>query len=452
MSAFFLLSLSLASAWLTYNVYRPHYTGRRAVWSFFLGWLWGELALHMIAVQVIVAAAFVAAGWTNGIVGAFALLLLTLSCAALAYDYLESESAAYAIERALRAGLGDAYENSVHPEMRAAFERQPRWKDLARPFTMRHPDVEKISDIRFDRQRGLDLELDIYRHRSLPDRCPVLFQIHGGAWVIGDKKEQGLPLMNQMAARGWLCVSVNYRLSPHATFPEHLLDVKKALAWVREHGARYGADPDFIVATGGSAGGHLAALTALTANDPAYQPGFEHVDTSVAACVPIYGVYDWCDRYGFWARKGFLDLLEKRVVKASRDEAPELYRRGSPMDYLHAGRPPFLVVHGERDTLAPIEEARRFVEMLRASSDAPVAFAEIPGAQHAFEIFKCLRGQLVVDGIERYLGFVYSEYLRARDRHDEAMPTFGLARKAGNAANDVAVESDARRLNGNAAG
>jgi acetyl esterase/lipase len=452
MGTFLLLFLSLASAWLTYNVYHPQHNGRRAVWSFFLGWLWGELALHMIALQVIVATVFVATGSADGIVGALALLVLTISCTALAYHYLEAESAAHAIETTLRSTLGDAYESRVHPEMRAAFHRQPRWKDLARPFTMRHPDVEKISDIRFDRQRGIDLELDIYRHRNLPDRCPVLFQIHGGAWVIGDKKEQALPLMNQMAARGWLCVSVNYRLSPHATFPEHLLDVKKALAWVREHGARYGADPDFIVVTGGSAGGHLAALTALTANDPAYQPGFERVDTSVAACVPIYGVYDWCDRFGFWARKGFLDLLEKRVVKAARDEAPDLYRRGSPMDHIHDKRPPFLIVHGERDSLAPVEEARRFAEMLRSSGDAPVAYAEIPRAQHAFEIFKCLRGQLVVDGIERYLAFVYSEYLRARDRREDATPTFGLASERGDAANDPAVESDARRLNGSAAG
>ena len=101
----------------------------------------------------------------------------------------------------------------------------------------------------------------------------------------------------------------------------------------------------------------------MTANDPLYQPGFEHVDTSVHACVPIYGVYDWTDRFGFWHRKGLDRLLEQRIIKSSIAEAPDLYRRGSPMDQVHPERPPFLVVHGDKDSLAPVEEARRFQAM-----------------------------------------------------------------------------------------
>ena len=419
MSLLFLL-ISLASAWLTYNVYRPRYTGRAAVWSFFLGWLWGELALHVLVAQAFVTLVFALAGAIEGPTGYVAVTILTASCVMLAYSYFESESAAHAIERALREGLGEDYERHVLKEFRSAFERTPRWRELARPFRMRRAEVEKISGIRFDRQRGIDLELDIYRHRSMPRRCPVLLQIHGGAWVIGDKKEQALPLMNQMAARGWLCVSANYRLSPHATFPEHLQDVKKAVAWVRENGERYGADPNFIVVTGGSAGGHLAALTGLTANDPVYQPGFEHVDTSVDACVPIYGVYDWMDRFGLWRRKGIDRFLEQRVIKSSIEEASDLYRRGSPMDQVHPERPPFLVVHGDKDSLAPVEEARRFVDLLRKTGGAPVVYAEIPNAQHAFEIFKSLRCQMVVDGIERYLAYVYSEYLRSQRARDDS--------------------------------
>lgn len=419
MSLLFLL-VALVSAWLTYNVYRPCYVGRMAIWSFFLGWLWGELALHMIVAQGFLTLVFALAGAIEGPLGYAGIVILTGSCAMLAYNYLESETAGRAVENALREALGPDYERRVLKEFRSAFERTPRWRDLLRPFRMRRADVEKIPGIRFDRQRGINLDLDIYRHRSMPQKCPVLLQIHGGAWVIGDKKEQALPLMNQMAARGWLCVSANYRLSPHATFPEHLRDVKKALAWVRENGERYGADPDFIVVTGGSAGGHLAALTGLTANDPSYQPGFEHVDTSVSACVPIYGVYDWTDRFGFWHRKGMDRFLEQRVVKGSREEAPELYTRGSPMDQIHPSRPPFLVVHGSKDSLAPVEEARRFVELLREQGDAPVVYAEIPNAQHAFEIFKSLRSQMVVDGIERYLAYVYSDYLRSRRATESA--------------------------------
>ena len=122
-----------------------------------------------------------------------------------------------------------------------------------------------------------------------------MFQIHGGAWVIGDKSQQALPLMLHLAADGWVCVTTNYRLSPTCHRPDHLVDCKRALAWIREHIAEYGGDPDFVVVTGGSAGGHLAALVALTANDPQFQPGFEAADTSVIGCVPFYGVYDFVD-------------------------------------------------------------------------------------------------------------------------------------------------------------
>ena len=87
-----------------------------------------------------------------------------------------------------------------------------------------------------------------------------MLQIHGGGWVIGDKREQGIPLLNHLAADGWVGFNVNYRLSPRAKFPDHLVDCKRALAWIREHADEYGVDPDFIVVTGGSAGGHLSAL------------------------------------------------------------------------------------------------------------------------------------------------------------------------------------------------
>ena len=97
----------------------------------------------------------------------------------------------------------------------------------------------------------------------------MLLQVHGGAWTLGEKEHQGRPLMNQMAAKGWVCVAINYRLSPRDPWPAHIVDVKRAIAWVRDNIADYGGDPDYLVITGGSAGGHLAALAALTPGDPA---------------------------------------------------------------------------------------------------------------------------------------------------------------------------------------
>ena len=159
----------------------------------------------------------------------------------------------------------------------------------------------------------------------------MLLQIHGGAWMIGNKDQQGLPLMYHLAARGWVCVSANYRLSPRATFPDHLVDLKRALAWIRENADEYGMDPDFVVVTGGSAGGHLASLVALTPNDPEYQPGFEAADTTVQACVPFYGVYDFTDRRGIWKRSLLRPMLEHRILKKRFRDDPEAFEKASPM-------------------------------------------------------------------------------------------------------------------------
>ena len=163
-------------------------------------------------------------------------------------------------------------------------------------------------------------------------------------------------------------------------------------AWVRAHIAEYGGDPDYVVVTGGSAGGHLTALLALTANDPEFQPGFEDLDTHVRAMVPFYGVYDWTNRFGQRGRRdGLRRMLERAVVKQRYADAPAVFDEASPMHHVRADAPPALVVHGTQDMLAPVAEAREFVRMLREVSDNKVVYAELRGAGHAFEIFQSIR-------------------------------------------------------------
>jgi acetyl esterase/lipase len=216
--------------------------------------------------------------------------------------------------------------------------------------------------------------------------------------------------MLQLASRGWVCVSINYRLSPRATFPDPLVDVKRAIKWIREHIAEYGGDPGFLVVTGGSAGGHLASMTALTANEAEYQPGFESVDTRVDGCVAFYGVYDFTDRHRQYRNRGLTDVLERHVMKAPMATAREAYERASPMSRVHADAPAFFVIHGDSDTLVPVADARHFVEALRQHMREPVVYAEIPGAQHAFEIFPSLRTTFVVHGVERFLAHLYGRH------------------------------------------
>jgi len=411
----FLLA-ALVGGWFTYNAVRPAYAPeRRAVVSFFAGWLTTELALHHIAWQAAATAVFIWAGALRAWPGVVALAVTLVSWAGLARCWWRAREAEDAVEDALTGGLGADYRERILPEVAAHLAPAVDWRQLALPFPIRHPEVECVRDVQYTRAGGINLRLDVYHRRSRPRRCPTLLQVHGGAWVLGSRREQGLPLMMHLASRGWVCVSADYRLAPHATFPDPLVDLKHALRWIREHGGEYGADPDFVVVTGGSAGGHLASLVALTANEPEYQPGFEHVDTSVQACVAFYGVYDFTDRFGYQQHEGLAKLLERRVMKAALEEAREAYDKASPLSRVGEHAPPFFIVHGDRDTLAPVAEARQFAAELRRAAPGRVVYAEIPGAQHAFEIFPSLRTTFVIHGVERFLAYVYSGYLAARD-------------------------------------
>ena len=254
--------------------------------------------------------------------------------------------------------------------------------------------------------------LDVYRPAQPGEGRPILLQIHGGAWILGQKEHQGLPLMNYLASRGWLCAAMNYRLSPAATFPDHIVDVKRAIFWLRQNAAEFGADPSFVALTGGSAGGHLAALAALTANAPEYQPGFEEGDTTVQACVPLYAPFDLVDRHRVQNDRSMERLLAEQVIKRPLAEARELWEAGSPLSRVHGGAPPFFVVHGTHDSLAYIAGSYPFVEALKGAGVAPLAFAEIPGAQHAFDIFMSLRSQLLARATHRFLMHAYTLQLR----------------------------------------
>ena len=230
--------------------------------------------------------------------------------------------------------------------------------------------------------------------------------IHGGAWVIGEKREQGKPMMYELVARGWVCVAINYRLSPKATWPDHIVDAKRAVAWVKEHIAEYGGDPSFVAVSGGSAGGHLCALLALTRGRPrlpARLRGGRHLGRCLRPLLRRHG-HDRLDegigRYG----PGLLELLEKRVMKTSRrPSTPRCSATPRPPTGCTPDAPPFFVLHGPNDTLVPVDVARTFVAALRAVSRQPVAYAELPLAQHAFDVLASLRCQATTAGVAAFL-------------------------------------------------
>ncbi|MDT4962967.1 MAG: hypothetical protein QOF87_2614 [Pseudonocardiales bacterium] len=395
------LARQLITLGLTANATRPIPGGPASVPAFFAGWLTAELAPQLLTATALDAIGHVARHGLGSRRDRLGLAAAAISSAGYAALIRAGNRAGAEVEHALREALGADYAEHLGRTPEPGDLATP-WRQLAWPFRMRHVDVVKDRRLPYA-PGGRRFEMDIYRRRDLPVGRPVLLQVHGGAWMIGSKQQQGIPLMLQMAARGWVCVAVNYPLSPRARWPEHLIAVKRATAWIREHGSEYGADPSFVAVTGGSAGGHLAAMLALTADDKSLQPGFEDADTAVQACVPHYGVYDLTAESGSRSSRDMLDNLTSRFVMNRAASYPDDYRAASPLSRVRADAPPFFVIHGSNDTLVPAPEARRFVDRLRAVSNSPVAYAEIGGAQHAFDVFPSIRSAHVVRGVERFL-------------------------------------------------
>lgn len=409
-----ILIVGIVSALATLNAFLPITTRGLFIFGFFAGWLTIELALHILVFNATLIGALGAYGGLSEPRGQFGLGLALAASVGLAVLHLRSRQAAVTLREFYAAAALE-----VGPDA----PRYPRIHVLFPFLAWLRRDIQVERGRLFSEVGGKQLCLDIFRPRAPGTRRPALLQIHGGAWVLGFKEYQGIPLLTHMASTGWVGFNVDYRLSPKATFPEHLIDVKRALVWIREHAEELGVDPDFIVVTGGSAGAHLAALVGLTAGDPEYQPGFESADTRVQAVVAFYGVYDMTNRLG--SRVGsrandYRSMLERYVMKRKFAEAPDVFARASPTDRVKADAPPFLVVHGTRDTLTPVEDARHFVEKLREVSSKPALYIEMNGAEHAFDTFPSVRTVQVIEATERFLDAMYRAHVTGRGEVVEA--------------------------------
>jgi acetyl esterase/lipase len=208
-----------------------------------------------------------------------------------------------------------------------------------------------------------------------------------------------------MTKQGWLVVDINYRLAPRHRMPAMIEDVLRAIAWVKGNVATYGGDPGFVALTGGSAGGHLVALAALASDHEAFKPGFEKADCKVQACVPAYGVYDFLNREDImvneWNEAKF--FLTSLVMPEPFNGPAKIWDHASPISHLRADAPPMLLLHGKHDALADFESAKMFADKLARASANPVLFAELPAAQHAYDLTYSPPTNEHVRAIERFL-------------------------------------------------
>jgi acetyl esterase/lipase len=312
----------------------------------------------------------------TGVAGAAVALLTMIMLAAIVRLELQATAT---IERGLAKGFGAAWSAELAPEVTVRLEQHRPWvRLLFAPLAVRRRDVVREADLAYG-PAGRENLLDLYLPRSghVTEGCFIYF--HGGGYRSGRKNHEARALIYRLASQGWLCASANYRLSGTAAYPAPLIDAKRCIGWMRERTSRDGADASIVVA-GSSAGAHLAAMAALTANAAELQPGFEHVDTQVSAAVCLYG---------FYGSPGWID----HQPGAS----------SAPVECVQQDAPPMLIAHGTHDSFVPIRVARDFVEQFRVRAPtSPVVYLELPGAQHTFDLYYSVRFHAVIDAVDAF--------------------------------------------------
>lgn len=226
-------------------------------------------------------------------------------------------------------------------------------------------------------------KLDLYLPESADGPVPLLIWVHGGGWQNGSK-ENGLPLRQDWTERGYAVASLNYRLSGHAIFPAQIEDCKAAIRWLRAHASAYGLDPDRFGVWGSSAGGHLVALLGTSGEVKELDVG-DHLDQSshVQAVCDYYGPTDF---EAFVTRPGYEShasptSAEAKLLGGAVLENLELAAKANPITHVTSNDPPFLIVHGDKDPVVPIQQSELLFEALK-KAEIPVHFHTIKGAAH----------------------------------------------------------------------
>ena len=228
------------------------------------------------------------------------------------------------------------------------------------------------------------LYLDMLLPSPLPiTPAPAVIYIHGGGWSEGTKCAGLSPWLNPLlAAHGFITVSITYRLSRFASFPAQIHDVKAAVRWLRAHAEQYQVDPERIGVWGDSAGGHLAALLALTEGVPELEGncGSPEYSSRVQAVIARCASYDFLHPGGELINDAPSPVTQ--LFGGTVSEREELMRLGSPITHVHPDAPPFQIVHGTLDETVPFEQAERFVPALKSVTRSEVDFLPISEVYH----------------------------------------------------------------------
>jgi len=273
-------------------------------------------------------------------------------------------------------------------------------------------------------------ELDLYFPEKRAEKPqPLLVWIHGGGWVAGSKAQ--VPYLNQLS-RGYIVASIEYRFSQKALFPAQIQDCQAAIRWLRANAKKYNIDPQHIGVGGASAGGHLAALVGTSGGKKVFPAigGNEDQSDRVQAVCDIFGPTN------FWTviKQADEDKNAKNIFKwnngdpyskligAKLGEDKEKCDAVSPVHYVSKESPPFLILHGDRDTLVPYAQSVELADLL-AKAGVKVTLQRLPGAGHGGPAF-------TLPAVARLSDAFFDKYLKGVDATIEALPDEQVTVKA----------------------
>jgi acetyl esterase/lipase len=225
------------------------------------------------------------------------------------------------------------------------------------------PPIDVERDIVYGKGGDEELKLDLAKPKQDKGPYPAVVCLHGSGWRFGTRQEMN-GIMESLAHMGYVGVTVSYRLAPAAQFPAQIEDIKAAVRWLRANSEKYQINRDRIGVVGFSAGGHLACLLGATdAKDGLEGNGGNPEQSSrVQAVVSFCGPTDFTTRD--WPEDVEKGLVEPFLGGTFKDK-PEVYKRASPINYVTADDPPFLLIHGIKDPLIPVDQAKRFLDKLQ---------------------------------------------------------------------------------------
>jgi acetyl esterase/lipase len=251
--------------------------------------------------------------------------------------------------------------------------------------------VTSLADVTYSTLPGFrPMVVDIYMPPKKGGPKPLILYIHGGGWVAGHTRHSGAlsnfpAVLAKLSSEGFVVASLEYRLSGEAPFPAQLQDARAAIRFLKTNAVKYGIDQARIGVWGGSAGGHLAALAALSCGDTSMDPAAAPKGSEcVQAAVTWYGVFDFAPMLARQANNGGLNVAENALLRCTPATCTQAaVKAASPESYIDAKDPPFLLIHGDKDVVVPIAQSID-VEAKMKAAGMSVESMYITGVDHSF--------------------------------------------------------------------